>query len=124
MGHNLADDRHCLLCRGNDDGRQQEDSHHAEHQVLQQRQDNGCYMSFASTGRGGGGLTQAANDNFSIGNGRPGDTATNQTWNGGETYLATVPTPGTTKFTAQVRCGLGGTATFQMNELIAQVPNP
>ena len=83
-------------------------------------QDDGCYMSFVASG----GLTQAASDNFAIGNGRPGASATDIFWVGGATYLVTVPTPGTTTFTAQFKRGNGNTATFSFNEIIAQVLSP
>jgi hypothetical protein len=81
------------------------------------QQDSGCYMSFAASG----GLTQSASDNFAVGDGRPGDDSTNKFFVGSGTYLVTIPTAGTTTFTAQFKRGVGSTASFGMHAITVQV---
>jgi hypothetical protein len=80
-------------------------------------QDGGCYLGFVASG----GLTQAASDNFAVGSGRPGDSATDKFFVGGATYLVTIPTAGSTTFTAQFKRGSAGTATFSMHAITVQV---
>jgi hypothetical protein len=85
---------------------------------INSQQDSGCYVSFVASG----GLTQAASDNFAVGSGRPGDNATSKFFVGSGTYLVTIPTPGTTTFTAQFKLGAAGnTATFSMHAIYVQV---
>jgi hypothetical protein len=79
--------------------------------------DSGCYMGFTASG----GLTQAASDNFAVGSNSVASSTTTGIFVGAASYLLTIPTAGTTTFTAQFRRGAGGTAGFQMHEITVQV---